>query len=80
MLDTYRAEANKLEIKLAPTDLLKDVLEPVCNMLYQRDGGVVTVDCPKNLITRMPKTDHAEPWSQLNQVCSFRFSVPSSCC
>jgi signal transduction histidine kinase/CheY-like chemotaxis protein len=51
MLDTYRAEANKLEIKLAPTDLLKDVLEPVCNMLYQRGGVVaVTVDCPKNLI------------------------------
>jgi signal transduction histidine kinase/CheY-like chemotaxis protein len=51
MLDTYRAANNKLEIKLAPTDLLKDVLEPVCNMLYQRDGSVdVTVDCPKNLI------------------------------
>jgi signal transduction histidine kinase/CheY-like chemotaxis protein len=51
MLDTYRAAANKLEVKLAPTDLLKDVLEPVCNMLHQRDGGVdVTVDCPKNLI------------------------------
>jgi signal transduction histidine kinase/CheY-like chemotaxis protein len=51
MLDTYRAAANKLEVKLAPTDLLKDVLEPVCNILYQRDGGVdVTVDCPKNLI------------------------------
>jgi signal transduction histidine kinase/CheY-like chemotaxis protein len=51
MLDTYRAADNKLEIKLAPTDLLKDVLEPVCNMLYQRDGGVdVTVDCPNNLI------------------------------
>jgi CheY-like chemotaxis protein len=51
MLDTYRAAANKLEVKLAPTDLLRDVLEPVCNMLYQRDGGVdVTVDCPKNLI------------------------------
>jgi signal transduction histidine kinase/CheY-like chemotaxis protein len=51
MLDTYRAAANKLEVKLAPTDLLKDVLEPVCNMLYQRDGSVdVTVDCPKNLI------------------------------
>jgi hypothetical protein len=33
MLDTYRAAANKLEVKLAPTDLLKDVLEPVCNML-----------------------------------------------
>jgi signal transduction histidine kinase/CheY-like chemotaxis protein len=51
MLDTYRAAANKLEVKLAPTDLLKDVLEPVCNILYQRDGGVdVSVDCPKNLI------------------------------
>jgi signal transduction histidine kinase/CheY-like chemotaxis protein len=51
MLDTYRAARNKLEIKLAQTDLLKDVLEPVCNMLYQRDGSVdVTVDCPNNLI------------------------------
>jgi CheY-like chemotaxis protein len=50
MLDTYRAAANKLEITLAPTDLLKDVLEPVCSILYQRDGRVdVTVDCPENL-------------------------------
>jgi signal transduction histidine kinase len=46
---THRAAANKLEIKLAPTDLLKDVLGQ-CSMLYQRDGGVdVTVDCPKRL-------------------------------
>jgi signal transduction histidine kinase/CheY-like chemotaxis protein len=51
MLDTYRAANNKLEIKLAPTDLLKDVLEPVCNMLHQREGSVdVSVDCPENLI------------------------------
>jgi CheY-like chemotaxis protein len=51
MLDSYRAAANKLEIKLAPTDLLKDVLEPVCSILYQRDSSVdVTVDCPENLI------------------------------
>jgi signal transduction histidine kinase/CheY-like chemotaxis protein len=50
MLDMYRAAADKLEVKLAPTDLLKDVLEPVCNILYQRDGSVsVTVDCPDNL-------------------------------
>jgi signal transduction histidine kinase len=34
MLDMYRAAANKLESKLAPTDLLKDVLEPVCSILY----------------------------------------------
>jgi hypothetical protein len=47
MLDTYLRPTSS--IKLAPTDLLKDVLEPV--QLYQRDGGVdVTVDCPKNLI------------------------------
>jgi signal transduction histidine kinase/CheY-like chemotaxis protein len=51
MLDTYRAAADKLEVKLALTDLLKDVLEPVCNILYQREGSVdVTVDCPENLI------------------------------
>jgi signal transduction histidine kinase/CheY-like chemotaxis protein len=51
LLDMYRAAANKLEVKLAPTDLLKDVLEPVCSILYQRDGSVnVTVDCPDNLI------------------------------
>jgi signal transduction histidine kinase len=51
MLGTYRAAANKLEVKLAPVDLLKDVLEPACNMLYHCDGSVgVTVDCPKNPI------------------------------
>jgi signal transduction histidine kinase/CheY-like chemotaxis protein len=51
MLDIYRAAANKLEVKPAPTDLLKDVLEPVRNILYQRAGSVdVTVDCPENLI------------------------------
>jgi signal transduction histidine kinase/CheY-like chemotaxis protein len=51
MLDTYRASANKLVVKSAPTDLLTDVLEPVCSILYQRGGSVdVTVDCPENLI------------------------------
>ena len=51
LLDMYRAAANKLEVKSAPTDLLKDVLEPVCSILYQRDGSVdVKVDCPENLI------------------------------
>jgi CheY-like chemotaxis protein/nitrogen-specific signal transduction histidine kinase len=51
LLDMYRAAANKLEIKSAPTDLLKDVLEPVCSILHQRGGiVVVTVDCPENLI------------------------------
>jgi signal transduction histidine kinase/CheY-like chemotaxis protein len=51
MLDTYRAAANKLEVKSAPTDVLKDVLEPVCSILHQRGGNVnVSIDCPENLI------------------------------
>jgi signal transduction histidine kinase len=51
LLETHRAAANKLEVNLAPTDLLKDVFESVCNMLHQRDGGIdVTVDCPEDLI------------------------------
>ena len=51
MLDIHASTANKLEIHLAPTDLLKDVLEPVRSILYQRDGHVdVTVGCPDNLV------------------------------
>lgn len=51
MLDMNRAVANKLVVKLAPADLLKDVLEPVCNILSHRGFGVnVLVDCPQNLI------------------------------
>ena len=51
MLDIHASAANKLEIRLAPTDLLKDVLEPVRSVLYQRDSPVdVTVDCPENLV------------------------------
>lgn len=51
MLDVHASAANKLEIHLAPTDLLKDVLQPVQSILYQRDGCVdVAVDCPENLI------------------------------
>jgi len=52
MLDVHASAANKLEIHLAPTDLLTDVFEPVQSILrYQRDGRVdVTVDCPENLL------------------------------
>ena len=51
MLDIHASTANKLEIHLAPTDLLKDVLEPVRSILYQRDGHIdVTVECPDNLV------------------------------
>jgi signal transduction histidine kinase len=51
MLDIHRASANQLQVKLAPTDLLTDILEPVSSMLYQRDLDIdITVDCPENLI------------------------------
>ena len=51
MLDIHASTANKLEIHLAPADLLKDVLEPVQSILYQRDGHVdVAVDCPENIV------------------------------
>jgi hypothetical protein len=47
MLTRVSCCCQQAQVKLAPTDL-KDVLEPVCNMLYQRDGDVdVSVSCPK---------------------------------
>ena len=46
----YRATANKLEIGLSPTNLFKQVFEPVGDILHPRnDDIVVTVDCPKDL-------------------------------
>ena len=49
MLDIHASTANKLEIHLAPADLLTDVLEPVRSILHQRDVDV-TVYCPENLV------------------------------
>jgi CheY-like chemotaxis protein len=51
MLDIHRAASKKIELKLAPVDIRKDVLDPVSNMLYQRDTNIVIeVICPENLI------------------------------
>jgi signal transduction histidine kinase/CHASE1-domain containing sensor protein len=51
MLDMHRATNHQLIIKLTPTDILHDVLEPVDGMLYQREGHMrVSVECPKNLV------------------------------
>jgi signal transduction histidine kinase/CheY-like chemotaxis protein len=51
MLDMHRASSNQLTIDMAPTDLLRDVLEPVVSMLYHRCGEFeVLLDCPKNLV------------------------------
>jgi hypothetical protein len=48
---------------------LKDVLEPVCSILYQRDGSVdVTVNCAEIMICLdgllAPQADNAQSWSK----------------
>ena len=51
MLDMNRASSNQMKIEKSPICLLRDVLEPVDTMLYQRGKGFQTsVDCPSNLI------------------------------
>jgi signal transduction histidine kinase len=51
MLDMHRASNNQLVVKLTPTDVLHDILEPVDGILYQREGHMkVYVECPKNLV------------------------------
>ena len=51
MLDMHRAASKQLQVTMAPTDLLRDVLEPVAGMLYRgRTNKVkIIVDCPENL-------------------------------
>lgn len=50
MLDMQRASSNQLKIEKAPTDIKKDVLEPVDAMLYSRGSPFeIQVDCPDNL-------------------------------
>jgi signal transduction histidine kinase len=51
MLDMHRASNNQLVVKLAPTDVRHDILEPVDGILYQRGGDMkVYVECPNNLV------------------------------
>ena len=51
MLDMQKAQNKLLQLNISPTDVLRDVLEPVATMLYRRgDDFVVHVDCPKNLV------------------------------
>lgn len=51
MLDMHRAASKQLRITMAPTDLLRDVLEPTAGMLYRgRTNKIqILVDCPENL-------------------------------
>jgi len=51
LLDINRASDKLLKITMAPTDLRRDVIEPVAAILHQRGTKVkVLVDCPNDLI------------------------------
>ena len=56
MLDIHRAANKDLVVHLKPTDLLRDVLEPVAAMLHQRRSRIqFLMECPENLHV---STDH----------------------
>ena len=67
MLDMHRASSGKLQVKFAPVDLLRDVLEPVAGMLYRGGEGrigrsgkggntndkvQIIVDCPEDIVVQ----------------------------
>jgi CheY-like chemotaxis protein len=48
MLLMYRASGNKLEVGLSPTNLYRQVFEPVADILHRRNDDIkVTVECPE---------------------------------
>lgn len=56
MLDLHRAKSNQLTLTLAPTDIKRDILDPVASMLYQRDALFkVEVECKENLIVSVDR-------------------------
>jgi signal transduction histidine kinase/CheY-like chemotaxis protein len=51
MLDMHRAASHQMTIVMAPTDIMKDVFEPVSSMLYRRgENYKVILECPDNLL------------------------------
>ena len=51
MLDMQRAAHQQMNISMAPTDILRDVLEPVASILYLRGNKVeIITECPPNIV------------------------------
>ena len=51
MLDLHRDKSNQLALHPVPTDMKRDILEPVAAMIYRRDESFeVFVECPDELI------------------------------
>lgn len=49
MLDMHRASSDQLRLDLRPTDIEKDIFEPVGAMLYHRtEGFEITIECARD--------------------------------
>lgn len=56
MLDLHRARSAQLSLEFVPTDIKRDILDPVASMLYHRDSMFeVQVICPDNLIVSVDR-------------------------
>jgi signal transduction histidine kinase/CheY-like chemotaxis protein len=53
MLDIHRATDNHIKLDFRPTDVLRDVFEPVASILFMRGAKVdIITDCTQNLIVQ----------------------------
>lgn len=53
MLDIHKSAEMEMKIELNPTDILRDVLEPVASILFLRgtaDSVQIKVECPDDLV------------------------------
>ena len=51
IIDIYRVNNNKMKLTLSPTDIRRDVFDPVLAILYRRMSNFeVVVECPVNLM------------------------------
>jgi signal transduction histidine kinase len=50
MIDLHKVGSNQIAVDLVPLDLERDILAPVCNLLYRRGDDIdVILECPSNL-------------------------------
>jgi hypothetical protein len=50
MLDMHKIASNQLNVQLSPTDVARDILDPVATLAYRRgDDFQVHIDCPDDL-------------------------------
>ena len=56
MLDIHRTAAKKMKLDESPTDVLKDIFEPVKSILcVKQNQAQILVDCPENLVVTIDR-------------------------